>query len=214
MNIAFYNKSTDLGLIPNIVASLIAFVSGGKHAHCELVFSSGRSFSMGMTSLKARFTNFYEFTGIDWNEVNLPLSPDQEKSVLTYCGSKVGTKYDWLGALFSPLKSCAVQSNERLFCSEVVVDALRTVEPYAWLNKGCTYTPAALYKVLTEPNPLNNREAYIAYVMQDQYITDGKLTYPVQDNEMVFTFANSVATPTSFIVRYKVPKAFQHHFNK
>jgi len=148
MRIAFYNawqpKATKLDKV-------IAIATFGMFSHVELVFSNWKWFSISPRENTARFKKIHA-NKQSWEYIYLDdITPDEELQLYNEAIKYLGTKYDYIGALFSTMPFC-IQKEDRVFCSEVTVDILRTLPKFSFLKKGCIYSPNDLYRSLKKRN--------------------------------------------------------------
>lgn len=93
--------------------------------HCELVFSDGRSFT-SMTNGGAMFFN-RPHPEENWVSFDLPATPEQEGKMSVLATSKLGTPYDFLGAVGIVLP-WAKYDRKKAFCSEICVEVLQEMD--------------------------------------------------------------------------------------
>jgi len=148
MYIAFYNASKNDSLFS--LPRLISILSGGKYSHCEIVTSYGKSFSMSPKTFRGRFIDFRDVEDCDkYDKIKLKVTKSQEVLIFSELLKYDGAKYDWFGAMFSVFNTCRLQDKGRFFCSEVIVDVLKSNIPkYEWLSDGCKTSPVDLYNEL------------------------------------------------------------------
>lgn len=152
MKIAFYNAFQ-----PNAepLDKIIAVASGGTKSHVEGVFGDGEWFSISPRDKDgARFKTIEPKDG-SWTFINVPISKEAEIRIRDKCLKKIGTKYAYVGAIFSITYFCFVSENKD-FCSRLWANLLSSegIE----LNEGCTYSPEELYDALIELNFLEIKE--------------------------------------------------------
>lgn len=104
-----------------------------KHSHVELVFSDGscfssRAYASSTDNHKQNGTSFdrQEFPPDRWDVVEIPLSPEDEKTVLDWCEENDGEFYDFDGVLAFKLFVFHEDPN-KWFCSEICTAALQHV---------------------------------------------------------------------------------------
>lgn len=92
-------------------------------SHVELLFNDGMMFSASARENKVRFKK-HNYRSKAWNRIDLPVSAKSEAKIRTWCESKVGLKYDYLGILEFVLPFIE-DAPHRWFCSEVCDEALK-----------------------------------------------------------------------------------------
>jgi len=146
MKLAFYRAWQPRG---TWLDKLISIFSFGPYSHVELVMPNDECFSISARDKKVRFKKI-DLDPKRWTVVEL--SPDMDSSGMrTETNKYIGKKYDYLGALFSIFPFC-VQKENKLFCSELAVDMLRSTDAYSGLKKGCNYSPSSLKKRIERYN--------------------------------------------------------------
>lgn len=114
------------------------------YTHVELQFDDGSFYSS---------TTFGKYTGTrfawldpkpeQWDSVEIPLSPTDERLVRNFCIENDGEKYDFSGvAAF--VTWMAHEDPDKWFCSEVCTAALQVVGLFTDLEP-CKTTPNRLY---------------------------------------------------------------------
>jgi len=149
MYIAFYNAYDNESWLS--ISKWIAIFSRGKYSHCELVTSYGRSFSMSPKTFTGRFTHFNSLEDVkNYDKIRLKhITKEQETLLFKKIRKYNGAKYDWFGALFSIFNTCKLENKNKYFCSEVIIDVLKSnIEDYKWLPDGCKTSPVDLYREL------------------------------------------------------------------
>jgi len=125
----------------------ISIVSFGNYSHTELVFSDGKSFSISPRDVIVRFADININSG-SWDIIDIQVDKKTEAAIRAECEQlkKKKYKYDYIGALSSPLRLC-IQRKDRYFCSELISYILNKYRVKN-LDKGCKYTPVRLQKTL------------------------------------------------------------------
>lgn len=128
---------------------VVAIFSLGRYSHSEIAFENGECFSISPRENIGRL-KVINYKNAEWDIINIPVSEEKEKEIYE-CAQLVALgciKYDYLGALTSPLRLC-IQKETRIFCSEVVADILMS-KGVVNLNRGCSYTPSRLHKQIKQ----------------------------------------------------------------
>lgn len=126
-----------------ILDKLIAFLSSGKYSHAELVFPDGDCFSASCRDKGTRFKKI-DFHPDRWDFITINVCNPEFDKLKDFCLKELGKKYDYLGALgiILPLK----QSNNKWFCSEIVVSSLQSINLFVGL-KASSVSPNKLHKI-------------------------------------------------------------------
>ena len=124
---------------------VIAIASLGKYSHVELVDGDGW-FSISPRTNSAKWRKIEPKTG-RWDFVELDLTQHQKAKIRAKINKYMGMKYDYIGAIFSITPFC-IQKNNKVFCSELVVNLINRTAGYDWLRDGCKYSPSKLHKRL------------------------------------------------------------------
>jgi len=135
MKVAFYKAFTKKSTLLDKVIGLFTY---GKYSHCELVFSSGLSFSISPRDNQARF-KVINFDDTQWDFIELKLC--NEQGIAQKASKLIGKKYDYVGALFSAIPGAHIQKENKLFCSETVAYLIGLEDPHL-------YSPNDLYRKL------------------------------------------------------------------
>ena len=139
MKLAFYKAFQEKA---TIIDKLIGIASVGKYSHVELIFDNGLCFSVSGRDGAGRFKKI-KFNPDRWDILELDDRMDPV-IILREANKYVGYKYDYLGAFFSVTPIC-IQKDNKIFCSEVVINMLnKSMNPYR-LKDGCNYSPSRLH---------------------------------------------------------------------
>ena len=118
----------------------IGIFTFGKYSHSEMVFSDGQSFSVSSRDGGSRIKQI-NFNPEHWDFVELHISTEVESEIYEECAT-YSLKYDYFGAIF---RLCIFRT-DKAFCSEAIVDLIRTTISYSYLDIGCKYSPSRLHK--------------------------------------------------------------------
>lgn len=124
---------------------IVALFSLGKYSHTEIHFSNDEAFSISPRENTIRFKKI-DVNPQRWDSIDINLSIKEELQVYKYCVrlAQRKYKYDYIGALSSPLRLC-IQNKNKYFCSEICANILQEQNIFQ-LEKGCKYTPVRLSK--------------------------------------------------------------------
>jgi len=145
MHIAFYNAWQPKA---SYVDKLISIFTFGKYSHTELVFSDGMCFGISGRSEGARFKKI-DLVPERWTLVKLDVTNFNETRIREKAEKITGVEYDYLGAFTCGILPMCIHRKSKLFCSEATTDLIRGYYGYAFLTKGCKYSPMKLYRALS-----------------------------------------------------------------
>ena len=116
MTLAFYRAEHG-----SLIDKIIDWTTGNRgFCHVELVFSDGRSFSSrageGVGFKDINYDSQKEAG--KWKIITFDVTPEQEAIMMAFAKSKVGKKYDYLGAIGVVLHN--PDDPGHYFCSEIV----------------------------------------------------------------------------------------------
>lgn len=137
-------------------AAVIRTLCRGNYVHCEIVID-GRCFTTFMNSPWNRVSELphdprHEARG-DWTYLYLRVGTHAKQQALRHCVRAKDTPYDYYGAVCSPIPvfrkivSWFVDTDARVFCSELVTAALLAAGVPLDLNPQET-DPCRLYRAL------------------------------------------------------------------
>lgn len=111
----------------SIFAKIIRVWTLSKYSHVELVFSDGMAFSSDEADNGTRYKKI-DINDTDWDVLNIPCTPEQERYVRDFCDEENGLKYDKIGICFSFLPiPIGWQSANKWFCSEFCTAAVQRI---------------------------------------------------------------------------------------
>lgn len=145
LQIAFY-----IGAKGHWWDKLIAWRTGGKYSHCELVFSDGMSYSASPREGCTRFKQI-DFTDGKWDLLPvLGVDPAKERQLRNWCEGMCGLIYNWPGVIGLGLQ-VNLNAEKWAFCSQIVVEVLHCC---GFLKKivGYQTSPVALFNEITAWN--------------------------------------------------------------
>lgn len=138
MQIAFYKGKGSW------VSWCIRKRTNGCYSHVEAVFSDGRSFSSHETEGGVRFKDIdYVKDAADWDLFEFDVSPEDEAVMRKWAEIKAGKRYDFR-AIARYLLGMEMPENDRLFCSETMVDMAHQIGRLKFLKASAT-SPVALW---------------------------------------------------------------------
>jgi len=148
MKIAFYNAVDNDSVFS--LSFLIAFMSGGKYSHCELIFKDNSYFSMSPKTFKGRYGKDFgqnrEYEKYDIYDIS-QVTSIEEQNIKDFVMGYVDADYDWFGAMFSIFNTCRLEDKNRWFCSEIIIYALKeNSKSFSWLPRPCKSSPVDFYK--------------------------------------------------------------------
>ena len=103
---------------------LIRYWTKSPYSHTEFIRSDGTSHSNDRKHLFSRIA-ILEFTSNDWDIFEFCLPIEIVNKIEQRQLSKIGTKYDWKGIIFSQFFKWGWHSSQRWFCSKSNADDLR-----------------------------------------------------------------------------------------
>jgi uncharacterized protein YycO len=148
MQLAFY-----LAKYGDYQDKLIAWATGGKYSHVELIFKTGEWFSSSTRDGGVRFKKIMP-NPEHWDYTTIEVSDSQEFRMYVWCESQVGKPYDWFGAIIAGSRfSIKKQTNTRSkwFCSEICGRSL--IMENLIQSKTDQITPNCLWNYLTNTKP-------------------------------------------------------------
>lgn len=122
---AKFYKSKRPGL-SGIYNRLVCLWERGKHSHCELLFSDGRSASASFMDGGVRFKPI-AYDDARWDTIDLP--PELEDAALAYFTKHDGESYDVMGNVHLVI-GFLPESRRKKFCSEALMGALGFPDPW------------------------------------------------------------------------------------
>ena len=122
------------------LAGLIAFWTGGKYSHVELMMSETTGFSASAWDNEIR-TKEIDFYNGKWDIVETTRLINHSK-----VKESLGKSYDYLAIAFWEFLPLKIQVKDRSYCSEVVSCALN-IDP-------CQNDPVKLYNILINEQDL------------------------------------------------------------
>ncbi len=149
--IAFKSKiNDDSSLFFKASAKAISWWTKSPYFHCELIIDNKWISShpdLGGVRI-AELTTLH--TNWDYYKINLPeISTEQEEILWGFLQEQINTGYDWKGIFLSQFVKVGLNSDQKWFCSEIVVKLLqlmycKTLIDYV-PNK---ISPADLFRIL------------------------------------------------------------------
>ena len=134
-----------------------------KYSHAELVMPDGETWvgiSPFLTSRVGERNKAPEDSGDNWDYLIFPLNwrqPVREyqlKQLETFINKTRGSKYDWVGLIFSNLTSFLVKKRDKWYCSEWIAHALVNARIVMWddmdLYDTPNLSPGKLYDLLVK----------------------------------------------------------------
>ncbi|MCK5537521.1 MAG: hypothetical protein KAI79_11890 [Bacteroidales bacterium] len=146
MKIAFYKAFQERATKVDVAIALASF---GNYSHVELIFSNGESFSVSGRDGGARFKEI-SYNPEVWDIKEIDITDYNESRIREEANLLVGTEYDYIGALSSVFPFCLQRYNDKLFCSETVVNLINKYYGYKNLKDGCKYSPSKLFKCINK----------------------------------------------------------------
>ena len=146
MKIAFYKAFQERATKVDVAIALASF---GNYSHVELIFSNGESFSVSGRDGGARFKEI-SYNPEVWDIKEIDITDYNESRIREEANLLVGTEYDYIGALSSVFPFCLQRYNDKLFCSETVVNLINKYYGYKELKDGCKYSPSKLFKCINK----------------------------------------------------------------
>lgn len=131
-----------------IFGKLIRLWTGHKVSHVELIID-GEWF----TALTERgVVRYLNEPSANWRLIHIPLTADQKQAMLAFLSNEIGSKYDWLGIIFSQVLPLARSHSDKWFCSELVTAALHRANLYH--NLSSLSSPGQLFDTVVKDHPV------------------------------------------------------------
>lgn len=139
MKLAFYKGEGDW------TDKLIRWWTGSKYSHVEIVTDNWMWYSVSPRDTKVRAT-YIKYKEENWDLVDIG---NVVALHAVYMETK-GSKYDWLGILFSQVFAFNINSKKRWFCSEWCAEVLKRDGNSKIKAPSNFYSPGALYDAITK----------------------------------------------------------------
>ena len=110
----------------SLVSKAIKWFTRSNYSHVSYIDGSGQVYEAWPP--RARITPSYNVGHAAGTIIDLyrcPMSPTQEATMVAYLTGCIGIKYDFAGVLGFISRRAGAQRQDKLFCSEMIVDACR-----------------------------------------------------------------------------------------
>ena len=143
---------------------IVSWWTGSLYTHAELVMPEGdwlgvrkgRPWLRRIIPHKVRAVPRDVFNESFWDFVDFEVSQNQLEEIWKFYRETEGSKYDWVGMIFSHLFKVKIKNVRKWYCSEWVASALEKARIISWdefkLYNSHGISPGQLYKVCTGVN--------------------------------------------------------------
>ncbi len=130
-------------------ATIIRWLTNSPYSHCELLFHDNLMFSSRRDKKGTSLQRYHRFNYFYWDILEVPMLPEEESRVRTFCVFETGCPNDDGGLWRTQFKKLRRKHPDKWFCSEVCAAAMQRAGYFQGREPHCM-TPGDIFKRLRE----------------------------------------------------------------
>lgn len=150
VTIAFYKGEGD------VLNKIVRWWTKSKYSHAEMILNDQETWISISPKLLSKIDSTRKFfaSNAEWDFIPLEVNEEQYQTILDFFKETRGSRYDWIGMLFSQFLPFRIKTENRWYCSEWIAYALRIACVVDWrtikIYERKDLSPGVLHDIVTK----------------------------------------------------------------